>query len=120
MDNNIKEEIEEIIGQMQCSKDFICAKDGFEHLCKAKDFGLEKYLDCLDESPMECTFALSFANGYLCQCPLRVYISKKLRSEQEQIQGNSKGTMFKTFTLAIPMAEMAQIAMSEKRIDVDE
>jgi hypothetical protein len=79
VDNNIKKEIKEIIGQMQCPKDFICAKNGFEHLCKAKDFGLEKYLDCLEESPSKCKFALSFGKGYLCHCPLRVYISKKLK-----------------------------------------
>lgn len=79
MDNNIKKEIEEIIGQMQCPKNFICAKNGLEHLCKAEDFGLEKYLDCLEENPTECTFALSFGKGYLCQCSLRIYIAKKLK-----------------------------------------
>lgn len=32
-----KKKIEEIIGEMQCPKNFNYAKSGFEVLCKAKD-----------------------------------------------------------------------------------
>jgi hypothetical protein len=71
--------IEEIIGKMACPKGFRCADSGFENLCKARDFGVESYLDCLDEKRSLCRFALPFADIYLCQCPLRVYLAKKLR-----------------------------------------
>jgi hypothetical protein len=78
MKDEHKKKIEEIMGAMQCPKDFKCAKKGFGHLCKAKDIGVEKYLACLEEDPSACSFALSFGYSYLCQCPLRVYLSKKL------------------------------------------
>jgi len=71
--------IEEIIGKMACPKGFRCADSGFEILCKARDFGVESYLDCLDEHRSLCRFALPFADIYLCQCPLRVFLAKKLR-----------------------------------------
>ena len=70
--------IEEIIGSMTCPKGFRCAESGFATLCKARDFGVESYLDCLDESRTHCKFSLPFADIYLCQCPLRVFLAKKL------------------------------------------
>ena len=77
MDEEIRQKIEEIIGQMQCPKDFKCAKNGFERLCKARDFGLDGYLECLEDNPTQCKFALSFGQTYFCLCPLRVFIAKK-------------------------------------------
>ena len=70
--------IEEIIGKMSCPKAFKCAESGFAGLCRARDFGVDSYLECLDESGHECQFALPFGDGYLCQCPLRVFLAKKL------------------------------------------
>lgn len=52
MEQDYKKEIEEIIGQIQCPKDFKCYKSGFQVLCKARDMGIE---------------------------PLRAYIVKKLK-----------------------------------------
>jgi len=74
-----KKQIEEIIGGMKCPRDFKCYKSGFENLCKAKDIGIESFLKCLEENPQECKFSLSFGYSYLCQCPLRIYIVKKLK-----------------------------------------
>ena len=76
-----KKKIEEFMAGMQCPKDFQCAKSGFKRLCKARNFGVEKILDCLEENPSACPFALSFGYGHLCQCPLRVYLAKKLEVE---------------------------------------
>jgi hypothetical protein len=73
-----REKIIEILGQMQCPRDFRCAESGFECLCSAKDFGLESYLECLERDPWSCKFALSFGGAYLCRCPLRVYLAKEL------------------------------------------
>ena len=82
MGSRMKEEerkrINDIMGQMQCPKDFSCASSGFANLCKARDFGLDNYLECLEVNPLECTFALPFGDIHLCQCPLRVHLSKKL------------------------------------------
>jgi hypothetical protein len=79
MEHKERKRIEEIMAGMQCRKNFKCAENGFERLCNARDFGLENYLDCLEENPSACSFALSFGNGFLCQCPLRVYLSRKLK-----------------------------------------
>lgn len=73
-----KDKIQEIIGGMQCPKKFKCASSGFEELCKARKFSLEGYLDCIDEEKTICPFAIPFGNGWVCHCPLRCYLAKKL------------------------------------------
>jgi hypothetical protein len=78
MEEKVRRTVEEIIGQMQCPKNFPCVESEFEALCKARDFGLEHYVECLEPEPLRCKFALSFGAGYLCQCPLRVYVSKNM------------------------------------------
>jgi hypothetical protein len=76
MELNLKPQIEEIIGGMKCPRDFKCYESRLEDLCKVKDIGLESFLECLEENPLECTFAFSFGYSHLCKCPLRVYIAK--------------------------------------------
>lgn len=76
---DISKRMEEIKSEMECPKNFKCYEMSFENLCKAKDIGLKTYLECLEEKPQECKFSMSFGYSYFCQCPLRVYISKKLR-----------------------------------------
>ncbi len=71
--------IEEIVGEMSCPKKFRCAEAGFENMCKAEDYGHDRYLECLEDSPEDCPFALSFVNGFFCQCPLRVFVAQKLK-----------------------------------------
>jgi len=81
MEQDNRKEIEEIIGQLKCPKDFKCYRSGFETLCKAEDIGMKTYLKCLEEDASHCLFSMSFGSGsmYFCACPLRVYISKKLK-----------------------------------------
>ena len=71
-------EIEQILDTFTCPKDFRCHKSGFSKLCEAEDVG-EPYLKCLDENRGDCAFLLSFANVHFCDCPLRLYIAKKLK-----------------------------------------
>ncbi len=79
MDEAVRQEIKKIIDGMQCPKHFRCAESGFASLCKAVDIGLNKLLECHEETPQDCPFAISFGYSYLCQCPLRVYIAKTLK-----------------------------------------
>ncbi len=80
MKQDYKKEIEEIIGQMECPEDFKCYKLGLKNLCKARDVGIKTFLVCLEENPQKCKFSVSFGrHSYFCQCPLRVYIAKKLK-----------------------------------------
>ena len=81
MKEEIKKKIEEIMAGMMCPKDFKCADSGFEQLCKARDLGLNNGLDCLEDNPEDCSFALPFDRHFLCQCPLRFYIARKLKPE---------------------------------------
>ena len=62
MEQDYDKEIKEIMGGMKCPYDFKCYKSGFDNLCKAKDIGIESFLECLEENPQECHFSLSF--GY--------------------------------------------------------
>ncbi|MHC4195852.1 MAG: hypothetical protein ACYSYU_06770 [Planctomycetota bacterium] len=79
MDEKDKKAIEEILGRMQCPKNFKCAESNFEVLCKAKDIGMESHLECLEPNRPRCKFSLPFGYSYFCTCPLRVYLSKKLK-----------------------------------------
>jgi len=74
-----KQEIEQILDGLQCPKDFVCYASGQEKLCKALDIGLEAFLVCLELKPRECKFSMRYGDDYFCQCPLRVYIAKKLQ-----------------------------------------
>jgi hypothetical protein len=37
--DDINKEIEKIIDELKCPKDFICYKSGFRNLCKVEDIG---------------------------------------------------------------------------------
>jgi hypothetical protein len=78
MDKQVDKKIKEIIGHMKCPKDFKCANSGFKNLCRARDCGMDYYLECLEDNPLPCKFVILFGEQYFCQCPLRVYVSKKL------------------------------------------
>ena len=73
-----RQEIEKIATGIKCSKDFRCCKSGLKKLCKARDIGLEQYVECLGEEPHNCEFSLSFGSGYFCTCPVRIYLVKNL------------------------------------------
>ncbi|MGE5893497.1 MAG: hypothetical protein ACM34I_05535 [bacterium] len=74
-----KKPIEEIIDGLQCPKAFRCYTSGFTTLCRSMDIGLESHLVCLEKNGRECTFSVRFGDTFFCQCPLRVYIGKKLK-----------------------------------------
>jgi hypothetical protein len=77
--DDINKEIEEIIDGLKCPKDFICYKSGFKKLCKVEDTGLESFLVCLNDLAIDCKFSVNFSHVYFCQCPLRMYICRKLK-----------------------------------------
>jgi hypothetical protein len=79
MEKGIKKQIENMIGGIECPKGFQCHKSGFAKLCRARDIGIESFLECLEKDPEACTFSFAFGLIHLCQCPLRIYIAKKLQ-----------------------------------------
>jgi hypothetical protein len=78
MDQDYKKEIEELVGET-CSKDFKCYKLRADVSFPKKDDGSVLFLECMEENPVECKFSMSFGYSHLCQCPLRVFISKELQ-----------------------------------------
>ena len=58
-----KQQVEQIIGQSACPKGVACHRSTFEVLCKAKDIGVESFVECVEEKPFACKFAVPF--GYL-------------------------------------------------------
>jgi len=80
MEHQIKKELESIRANIVCHKDFRCVTSDLASLCEAKDIGADSRLECLEENPDECAFSFAFYGySYLCECPIRVRISKLLR-----------------------------------------
>ncbi|MBW8039002.1 MAG: hypothetical protein FVQ85_03285 [Planctomycetes bacterium] len=69
-------QIQEIMKDMACEKDFDCYKSGFENLSKIEIVGDAILIECLEERAKTCKFGLPFGMGYICKCPLRNYIAK--------------------------------------------
>lgn len=72
-------EIEKIASEVNCRKNFQCYKSESAKVCKARDIGLEQYVECLEDDPQNCEYSLSFGVGYFCRCPLQLYIVKRLK-----------------------------------------
>lgn len=79
MDEAQKKRMEEIIAGMECPREFEHCEHGFEKLCKAKNGGLEGYVECLEEGFVTCEFRVPFGSGAYCRCAVRVYIAKELK-----------------------------------------
>ena len=79
MRDNTRKDIEEIIGSMKCPKDFLCYRSGLKILCKAREFGIDDYLQCLEEDGEDCHFSIVFGDMHFCKCPLRYYLASNLK-----------------------------------------
>ena len=79
MEENQRKEIQEIVNHYKCPRDFRCSKSHFKTLCKAKDIGLESFLECPEKGARSCPVSIPFGDAHFCQCPLRVYVAKKLK-----------------------------------------
>ena len=77
-DESLLERIEQITASMSCPKDFVCVRSGFDVLCKSRTIGAHNYLECLEDNPQRCRFAVGCGATHLCTCPMRLYISKNL------------------------------------------
>jgi len=72
-------EIQDIMANIHCPKDFTCVDLGSGDLCRAMDIGMKKCVQCLDDNFSNCTFSVSFKDIHYCTCPLRVYLAKNLK-----------------------------------------
>ena len=69
-------QIEDIIKNMDCPKDFVCYKSDFEKLGEVGILGDARMIECIEEYAKTCQFGFSFGLGVICKCPLRNYIAK--------------------------------------------
>jgi hypothetical protein len=53
-------------------------KPGIGFTCKAKDIGLDSFVQCLEKDARWCPFSVSYAYSYFCKSPARVYAVKEL------------------------------------------
>jgi hypothetical protein len=59
MEKDHQKEIEAIIGQSKCPKDFLCYGSGFETLCKARLIDGVPFLECIEKGAHTLVNALS-------------------------------------------------------------
>jgi hypothetical protein len=76
---DLRRQLQEIMGYFACPKGFECCNPEFDPPCKAQDVGLETFVECLEDDSYKCVFSICLGGEYLCKCPLRVYIAKKLK-----------------------------------------
>ena len=55
-----------------------CHQQGVEKLCKARDIGMDSFVECLEKEPLECVCAIHCAHSWYCSCPPRIRIAKEL------------------------------------------
>jgi hypothetical protein len=77
MQPGLEKELQGIMSDLECAKDFICYTSGFETLGKVKA-GPKRFIKCLEEPPYLCSFSWFLGTGYYCKCPLRNFIFNKL------------------------------------------
>jgi len=68
-------EIKEIM--KKCPPGCKCHGRGSDNLCKARDIGLDTFVECLDDKPFECPYAISYGRMSYCSCPPRVEIAQR-------------------------------------------
>jgi len=73
------DEIQKIISKYNCPFDFRCYKSGFKDLCGTMLVHDGRLVECVDENAEKCHYSFSFGSGFLCTCPLRIYIAKRFQ-----------------------------------------
>ena len=61
------------------SQGVTCHKQRIEDFCKARDVGLETFVECLEEDPFECPYSMLLDSVPYCKHPLRIDIAKKMK-----------------------------------------
>jgi hypothetical protein len=72
-----KQEIEEIIQAMHCSKGFECYKSDFQNIGEVGIVGDGAMLECIEPRGRTCEYGLLRGGAIICKCPLRNYVARK-------------------------------------------
>jgi len=74
---NIQQMKESLAGQKifaECKR----YKPGVGFICKAKDIGLDIFVQCLEKDSRRCPFSVRYSRSYFCKSPARVHAAKEL------------------------------------------
>jgi hypothetical protein len=79
-------DVQGIMAEMDCPKDFPCYESGFEDLAPVKAFSGTDVIACLNQTQSDCPKSFEFGSTtmlhecplMLCECPLRKYVSLNL------------------------------------------
>jgi hypothetical protein len=74
-----KTQVEQIISEMECPKDFMCYDSGFKNVSKIRMIADGEKVECLEENRLRCKFALHYGSFTICECPLRNYIARSFQ-----------------------------------------
>ena len=73
-----REAVEKVLHGLRCPRGLRCVDSSLEHLCRARDIGLERFLECL-ETEEDCTFSSRMGRSpLLCRCPVRMHLYRQL------------------------------------------
>ena len=82
-----KEEIEKIMGSMECTNDFECLQTGECPHCTVKGFKLENAVE-VDGKGRSCKLLTAYGDTYFCNCPLNVYLTKNFAKRESEFAGS--------------------------------
>ncbi len=83
MDEERRRQAERLLVERPCARGCKCYKVNLNDICKARTFGVESLLECLEEDPVNCRFAFPFGGTNFCKCGLRLEIAKLLSDEEK-------------------------------------
>lgn len=76
MESQEKKMLHELKAQIECDKNFPCVSSALRNLCKGRLQINSDILECLEDQPAKCKFALPRESSVNCTCPLRKYIAR--------------------------------------------
>ncbi|MCK5310425.1 MAG: hypothetical protein KAJ64_07235 [Thermoplasmata archaeon] len=78
MDEEILKQVKAIVGNSTCPSGCKCYRLKRDEVCRARSTDLNNLLECLEESPENCSFSVAFGGSYFCKCRTRIELAKIL------------------------------------------
>jgi hypothetical protein len=82
MERDYEAELKEIAGNFACPADLLCYTQALKNFRKVGHIGLETFLEALEVHAYECPFQLPVVGGRHVECPVRAYVSEKLKNNK--------------------------------------
>lgn len=76
MDTNERNMFAKLMESVECAKEFRCVDSEFRDMCKGKYHLGADVLECLEDHPGNCKFAIPVRTRFRCTCTLRIFIGQ--------------------------------------------